>query len=125
MWHRFLQRRSGFAWVEILLTLALLALVLQLFPALVKQSMRALDVRKWSRAVWFGVNLLFVFILLCSRSAPGIYRTWYDWRRSIADRGTGAHRRTRESDLTDAAYEARLRRDAEWRERAKKRLPWH
>jgi hypothetical protein len=39
--------RAGFAWLELLLVLALLALVLQLFPALWTGMLWALDVRNW------------------------------------------------------------------------------
>jgi hypothetical protein len=45
---------AGFAWLELLLVLAVVALLLQLFPSLWTAVLWTLDVRNWSRTVWFA-----------------------------------------------------------------------
>ncbi len=56
--------RSGFAWLELLLALAILALVLQLFPSVWVGTLWALDVRNWPRTVWFAVNCVLLLALV-------------------------------------------------------------
>jgi hypothetical protein len=74
--------RNGLAWLEILLAIAILALILQLFPNLG----RALDVRNWTRGVWFLVNGLVVIALILIRFAPDQVLEWQSRRgRTAAD----------------------------------------
>jgi hypothetical protein len=70
--------RAGFAWLELLLVLAVLALVLQLVPSLWTLAQRALDVGNWSRTVWFAGTCVVLAMLVGIRFAPDIYG---DWRR--------------------------------------------
>jgi len=77
--------RSGFAWLELLLAIAILALVLQLFPSLAQ----AIDARNWTRGVWFLVNGLVVIALVLIRFAPDQILAWQSRRgRNAADRET-------------------------------------
>ena len=68
--------RAGFAWPELLLALALVALVLQLFPSLWFGILWALDVRNWPRTVWFAANWVVVFTLVAIRFGPDLYSDW-------------------------------------------------
>ncbi|HMP06299.1 MAG TPA: hypothetical protein PJ982_08125, partial [Lacipirellulaceae bacterium] len=61
--------RSGL--LEALLALAVVALVLQLFPSLGYGLLRAVDVRQWSRGAWLGLNVAVVFGLFVVRFGPG------------------------------------------------------
>jgi hypothetical protein len=120
---RRMQTRAAFAWLELLLTLSCIALFMLLFPSLPKAIGKALDVRRWSHIAWLVVNLLAVLSLLAIRFGGSLYSVWrkrrskYVWRENqrLAAGAVGS-----DSDL-----ESRRRRDAEWRERARKRLPWH
>ena len=120
-----LRRGRGFTWLQLLLALACLALLLQLFPSLPKVFGRALDVRNWSRGVWLALNAIVVLTLTGVRLSLSQYGTWYE-RRRLTLSGIERHQTIADAaDANDDEYEARVRRDADWRERAKKRLPWH
>jgi hypothetical protein len=56
--------RLGLAWLELLLVLAVIALVFQLFPSLWFRFISALDVRNWSRLTWFAVNFMVLAALI-------------------------------------------------------------
>lgn len=116
------RRRTGFAWLELLLALAAVALVLQLFPSLTTTLRNALDFRAWSRFTWFAMNLLVLLGLVGIRFGPELYGDWQARRRRL--RGTTQAAAGGEGHI-DPDYEARERRDADWRERARRRLPWH
>lgn len=115
-------RRRGFAALEISLVLAIVLLVLLLYPNSLTKFTAALDARHWSRGDWILVNACAVFALIAIR-----------FRREIrAFRSGGVLRLMRPrlnpriSQVTDKEtdYEARCERDAEWRERARRRLPF-
>jgi hypothetical protein len=80
--------RAGFAWLELLLALALLALVLQLFPALWNGMLWALDVRNWPRTVWFAGTWLVLAVLVGIRFGPDIYTDWRQRRERLATERT-------------------------------------
>jgi hypothetical protein len=61
-----LQRRSGLARLEILLAIAVVALVFQLNPSLFNK----LDVRRWSGGAWFAANAILFAILCLFRLVP-------------------------------------------------------
>lgn len=63
---------NAFALLEMLLALAMLCLILLLFPGLLAM----LDVRNWTRPVWFGVNVALALILLAIRFAPDSFYQW-------------------------------------------------
>ena len=116
MIHRY---HTGFPRLEQLLALALIALVLQLFPVIATTVFAALDFRAWSRTTWFTANLLVLLGLVGARFGPELYGEWQARRKRLS----GKPRASETHD--DPNYEARVRRDADWRERAKRRLPWH
>ena len=69
--------RSGFALLELLLVLALVALILQLFPSF----WAALDARTWSRATWVVLNLVVLASLVIGRHAEPIIGSMHDFAR--------------------------------------------
>ena len=71
--------RSGIAWLELLLGLAVLALLLQLFPA----AINIVDVRTWTRVHWFVFNAAAVVALLVARFGPGLLGDWREHRLEV------------------------------------------
>jgi prepilin-type N-terminal cleavage/methylation domain-containing protein len=65
----------GFAILELLLVLAIIALVLQLIPGLQDRLLGAVDFRTWSRASWIVANLALFLALLWLRFGPAIWYT--------------------------------------------------
>lgn len=102
--------------------LAVLGLLVQLFPALWDTLRRALDVRGWSRGAWVWFNVLVLVALVAIRFLHEVTtclrKAVFSVRRRQSDAQASG------SATSDLDYEARARRDAEWRERAKKRLPF-
>ncbi len=79
--------RTGFAWLELLLALASLALLFQLFPSLWIGTLWALDIRNWPRTVWFAANMMVVFTLVAIRFGPNLYTDWRERReRRVSER---------------------------------------
>lgn len=115
--------RSGNAKLEILLVLAFLALLFQVFPALWNLLCGAADVRQWSRTTWMAMNVAIVLLLFGVRFGPNVIAAVRERWKQQADR-TDARSAEATTASNGADYEARLRRDAEWAKRAKKRLPW-
>lgn len=117
------QRHAGATWLEILLALAFLSLLFQVFPSLWKPHRYALDVRQWSSAAWMTLNITVLLALFGLRFAPSATAAQRERRKRLT-----SHRKLRLAVmLTSAAdedLEARRRRDAEWVKRAKKRLLW-
>jgi len=70
--------RNGTGKVELLFFIAVLALVFQLFPSLGTGLGRIIDIRTWSRAAWFAVNITAVIGLLTARFGPSLYEEWTD-----------------------------------------------
>ncbi len=68
--------RSGFAWLELLLGLAAIVLLFQLFPSLWFACVWAVDVRNWSRGGWLGLNAVAVLVLCGIRFGPELYKEW-------------------------------------------------
>lgn len=110
--------------LEALLVTALFALLLQLFPGSYRILFRSIDVRHWSRVQWLIANTLLILSLVSARCWPALIETWHGRKRSVA-RDSKGEGQTAALGENEDSYDARLRRDVEWRERAKKRLPWH
>jgi hypothetical protein len=124
-------------WLELLLLSASVALVFQMFPWLWWSIYSRLDPRTWSRSTWFVLNAVVLLVLFGVKLGPGLYE---DFRSQRAERASKLRRKARvaesaaadsnstaslgETRLSDDDYQARLQRDAEWRDRAKKRHPW-
>ncbi len=85
---RRLNASPGFAWLELLLALAMVALVLQLFPPLLV----LVDFRNWSRSTWFAMNMVVVLALLTFRFGPDLLSDWRGrQQRLAADREKAEH----------------------------------
>lgn len=117
------QRRTGAAWLEILLVLAFLALLFQVFPSLWVMLWQAIDVRQWSGAGWMVLNVTVLVALFGVRFGPDAIADLRERRKRLASRRKERFAETLTSKV-DEDLEARRRRDAEWVQRAKKRLPW-
>ena len=76
--------RTGFAWLELLLVLAILALFFQFFPSLWTGALWALDPRHWPRTVWFAANGAVLLVLVAIRFAPDLYHDWRAWHGRLA-----------------------------------------
>lgn len=62
--------RRGGVWLELLLVLAVVGLVLQLFPSVAQRIVETLDFRYWSRWTWFVANISVLLLLLVVRLGP-------------------------------------------------------
>jgi hypothetical protein len=67
------RNRRGLIRLELLLMLAALALLFQLFPSLVIALSRALDLRYWPAGVWLSVNVAILIALLSQRFGAEFY----------------------------------------------------
>lgn len=70
------ERESRTPWLELLLVTAMLALVLQFFPAIGTTLRQALDFRNWGRGTWFVVNILVLLFLCGLRFVPELVRSF-------------------------------------------------
>ena len=118
-----LQRRTGAAWLEILLVLAFLSLLFQVFPSLWMLLWQAFDVRQWSRTTWMTLNDVVLVALFGVRFIPEALANLRERRQRRPSLQKERFAET-VSFAVDEDLEARRRRDAEWVQRAKKRLPW-
>jgi hypothetical protein len=81
------QHHWGLARLELLLVLAVVAFLLQLFPPLSAVILTAIDIRNWPRSVWFAVTCLLLLSLLAVRFGPDVYKDYRQRRaRSAAER---------------------------------------
>jgi len=82
--------------------LSCIMLAASLFPKLWNWSITVVDVRKWSRWTWFGVNLSVVMILIAVRLAP-------DVTEAVARRRAAKAKRCQKEERTRQAEERRER----------------
>ena len=115
--------RAGVAWLEIVLALAFLTLLFQVFPPVWKLLWQAFDVREWSRTTWMALNVVVLVALFGVRFIPETLAALRKRRQRLSSRRKECFAETAIS-ASDEDLEARRRRDAEWAQRAKKRLPW-
>lgn len=102
--------------LEWLLVLALGTLLLQLAPS---SASGVLDPRTWPRGVWIGLNIV-ILATLCRLEfgrTPSSSKT-------VPNKCSHVEVTMDRKGQKHEEYVARCRRDAEWRERAKKRLPF-
>lgn len=71
-------RKFDFGWRELLLAIAVLALLFQLFPATLTVILWALDFRNWPRTFWFAASWVVLLALVAVRFGPELY---IDWRK--------------------------------------------
>lgn len=103
------RRRAGFAWLEVLLALAFIALLFQVFPALWLGTLDVVDVRNWSRTTWFVLNVAGVVGLLVYKSWPDMREAWNDRRKRIAKKRKQAEQ-VRKRDEREARQFKKIRR---------------
>lgn len=60
-------------WLEVGLVLAVVALIAQLSPTTSEKFLQLLDFTKWSRTIWFLVNVLIVCVLIAVRYMPNFF----------------------------------------------------
>lgn len=112
--------RAGSAWLELLLAIAAFMLALQFSPTLRSWLVAVVDVRQWSRTSWFVANIAGVVALAAIRFGPDAAPAV----RRLARKLLSLKRPSTGYVVTTEEYEERRKRDAEWRERAKKRHPF-
>lgn len=76
--------RNGFAWLELLLVLAAVVLLIQIWPAFGNRILRGIDIRNWSSSVKFVANVLIVLVLIGIRFGPELLSQWRERRLRIA-----------------------------------------
>jgi len=80
--HRHHAHRSGIAWLEMLLGLAAVFLLLQLFlPSIFSGMIWAADLRNWSQLTFFLVNVSVVLVLIGVRFGPDWVEDWRERRQ--------------------------------------------
>ena len=109
-------RGSLFQLPVLILLLATAALLLQVYSFCSLSSYRFFDVRSWSHTSWRALNGAVIIALIAIRFRRQIGR----FCGFVNLRG---NKENKDQDI-DIEYELRRKRDAEWRERAKKRLPF-
>lgn len=66
-------RRSGIAWLELLLALTIVALALQLLPSDAgRKALELLDIRTWTSRTWFAANALLFASMFIIRFGPAL-----------------------------------------------------
>lgn len=111
--HQRLKQRHGAILLDVLLVLAFVILILQLWPSFGVDLLRRLDARSWSRTTWFMVNLGILGVLLTIRYSPQMLIDWHDWRkqRVVRQQKAEAKRRAKkEREAIERIIEGRKRR---------------
>jgi hypothetical protein len=107
------QRNSVYSRLELTLVLASLTLILQCFPSLWHGILAAIDVRNWSRTVWFVFN---VFVLVALSGVHFGPQLIVDWRirqnRLATERSKHEEqaRRKNQTELLNRMQQSRRRR---------------
>jgi prepilin-type N-terminal cleavage/methylation domain-containing protein len=120
--YRQMGPRRGFALLELLLVLAIAVLAIQLSAALRSWIVALADIRQWSRTSWFVANLVAVVLLAAIRFGPEAQAVAQQFAKKVFPKASSKKGTTSAAEEED--YEQRRQRHAEWRERAKKRLPF-
>jgi len=68
--------RRGAAWLELLLALAIILLLFQLFPSVPERILSGLDFRQWTRSTWFLLNAAILILLVVVRIGPTLVDQW-------------------------------------------------
>lgn len=79
--------------LEILLVIAFVALVFQVFPALWFGLIWAVDVRNWARSAWMGTTVAILAVLFGLRFVPDL---WADWRERRCDAASALAKREKQ-----------------------------
>ena len=105
--------RRGFAWLEFLLIVTAITLLLQIWPGFGSMLLFAVDVRNWTRGVWFTANSLIVLLLIGIRFGPNILNDWRNRREEAAAekaRLAKAIKKKQEKEALQRLQESRSRR---------------
>jgi predicted membrane metal-binding protein len=101
--------RNGAAWLELLIALAFVAILLQMFPSLLFATLWALDIRNWPHTSWFWLNIGAVLALFGCRFGPTLYR---DWRERQSDRAAEREKKQKQRELQEQRELLEQRREA-------------
>lgn len=107
--HRLCTSRNGLASLELLLAIAIAALLIQCFPVL----WPLLDVRNWSRTIWFVANLVVLLVLLTVRFLPNMLEDLREMRiQRTTDRAKAEKARIlkEQKEATERLQRSRSRR---------------
>ncbi len=105
--------RSGVAWLELLLGLAVVFLVLQMIPSLGQTVLHAVDFRNWPRTVWFAGNIGIVAFLIAVRFGPDLIREWRERRKRLCTEHTQSEKKKelkKQQEAVERMKESRHRR---------------
>src|SRR5688572_1320692 len=94
--------RPAIARLEIIFALSILALLSQVYAPLGYGLLWALDLRNWSREVWFALNALVVLALLGVRFIPGLVADLLARRQRMALESAEAAKRQKLRDEREA-----------------------
>lgn len=117
------EKTGGFAFLEVLFVLAIVALLFQAHPSLWFRLIAELDVRNWSRAAWIRLNIGVIVALIGFRYRPVLRIPLLVVVATMRSSPTAVDISNQVGD-DKSDREARTRRDTEWRERARRRLPF-
>jgi prepilin-type N-terminal cleavage/methylation domain-containing protein len=87
------QQHAGFALLELLLALAVLTLILQIFPDAGRLALWSLDVRNWPRTIWFVGNVGVLLLLIALRFGPQLRDDWRTRRSRLTSEIAEKHRK--------------------------------
>jgi hypothetical protein len=82
-------------WTELLLALAVLALVFQLIPFHWMGLLWAIDVRNWPRSVWIVATWMVLLFLVVIRFGPDVYEDWQQRRARLLNKRAKEENRRR------------------------------
>lgn len=107
------QQNCVYSRLELTLALASFALVLQCFPSLWHGMLAAIDVRNWSRTVWFVFNVFVLVALAGVHFGPQLLDDWRIRQQRLAIERSKQEeqlRRKNQAELLDRMQESRRRR---------------
>ena len=115
--------------LEALLVVALIALLLQVFPgsagSVLALLLESIDVRNWGFGTRVAANLVFLFALITIRFRDDLRAAFTKVGSKLSSLMKPAKVvNAVDDDKQDPERQKRIERDAEWRERAKNRLPY-
>lgn len=82
--------RCGVGRLEVLLVLAFVALVFQVFPPLWFALVWVADIRNWARSAWMGATVGILLVLFALRFVPQL---WEDWRERRSEAASALAKR--------------------------------
>jgi hypothetical protein len=105
--------RNGIAWLKLLFALAIVILIVQIYPGVLDDVLWAIDIRNWTRVAWFLVNLAVVGALVAIRFGPEAAHAWRNHRmkaQSERNQRNEIAERKRERNAIEQIKQSRSRR---------------